>query len=243
MLLPALACLARRRSDIFLADGGSCPSFREALTGLPITVVPVDERGLVAQVRAALGAAAASGARRVLYTEPDKHEFFDRHLAAFLDTAGAAGEPVALAARSAAAFETFPPFQRFTESIFNRLCAEFIAGPTDFFVRSIPRRLKPGRDSDAGRRRARLGMAALCLRDRAPARARHRLDRRRLRVPAGSTSGSRAAPSLTTAAAERRRPRRRVRRATVNPDGDFDSTARYRRYRRRVRSLIKDAEP
>lgn len=132
VLLRALACLSRRRSDIFLADGGSCPSFREALTGLPITVVPVDERGLVAQVRAALGAAAASGARRVLYTEPDKHEFFDRHLAAFLDTAGAAGEPVALAARSAAAFETFPPFQRFTESIFNRLCAEFIAGPSDF---------------------------------------------------------------------------------------------------------------
>jgi hypothetical protein len=130
-LLGALTRLAHTHPRLFVADGGSSPAFLDALRRLPVTLVPTEGRGLVAQVRAAV-AAAASSATRVFYTEPDKHDFFDRHLDGFLAAACASDASIVLAARSAAAFATFPAFQRYTESTFNRLCGEFAAAQADY---------------------------------------------------------------------------------------------------------------
>jgi hypothetical protein len=131
-LVAALTQLAASAAaPVFVADGGSRASFVDRLRALPVHVVPVRGRGLVAQVRAALSAAAGAGAR-VLYTEPDKHDFFARHLGEFLAAAPSCNAAIVLGARSAPAFATFPAFQQLTESTFNQLCAEFVGVRTDY---------------------------------------------------------------------------------------------------------------
>ena len=132
-MLATIETLARGGRRVFVTDGGSRPSFVQALLRLPVKVVAPSARGLVRQVAASLRAAASAGAPFILYTEPDKREFFERALEPFLaqavdvDRAG-----VVLAARSRASFDTFPPFQRYTEDVFNQLCAEMIGEPGDY---------------------------------------------------------------------------------------------------------------
>jgi len=69
--------------------------------------------------------------QRVLYTEPDKLEFFNNHLRYFLEKS-AAQRGMILAARSPDAFATFPRCQQLTESIMNRLCANALNSSGDF---------------------------------------------------------------------------------------------------------------
>jgi hypothetical protein len=89
--------------------------------------------GLWPQVRCSLEAARKSGARLVLYTEPDKRAFFRDRLAGFIAEATDAAETgVVIAARSQAVLSTFPPFQQYTESVINRCCAEVIGQSFDY---------------------------------------------------------------------------------------------------------------
>jgi hypothetical protein len=116
---------------VFVADGGSARSFLDALARMPVTLVEPAQRGLVGQIAASLAAAARTGARHILYTEPDKALFFDAHLDAFL-AAAPRDAGIVLAVRSDEAFATFPRFQQQTERTFNDLCAEVVGERTDF---------------------------------------------------------------------------------------------------------------
>jgi len=132
-LLGALRSLARRTTAIFAADGGSPQPFLDALARIPVTLVPARARNLVGQVVASLHAAAATNAPFILYTEPDKQTFFDTHLDGFLAAAARYRDPgIVLAARSDAAFATFPAFQQRTERSFNELCGEIVGEQTDY---------------------------------------------------------------------------------------------------------------
>jgi len=132
-LLAALRALARQNRTIFAADGGSPRPFVDAVGAIPVTLVPPRGRNLVGQVAASLDAAAATGARFILYTEPDKQTFFETHLYGFLAAAPADREVgIVLAARSSAAFATFPAFQQRAERSFNELCGEVIGERTDY---------------------------------------------------------------------------------------------------------------
>ena len=132
-LLDALRSLARHHIAIFVADGGSPQPFVDALARIPVTLVPPRGRHLVGQVEASVHAAAATGAPFILYTEPDKQTFFDTHLDGFLAAAPRDRDVgIALAARSNAAFETFPAFQQRTERSFNELCGEIVGEQTDY---------------------------------------------------------------------------------------------------------------
>jgi hypothetical protein len=132
-LLGALRVLAHHNAAIFAADGGSPPAFLDAVGRIPVTLVPPRACNLVGQVAASLDAAAATGAPFILYTEPDKQTFFETHLERFLAAAAADREVgIVLAARSSAAFATFPPFQQRAERSFNELCGEVIGAQTDY---------------------------------------------------------------------------------------------------------------
>jgi hypothetical protein len=111
-----------------IADAGTNPGFTEFLHSCPGFVVTSGrERGLVAQVTASLNAASHFDTPFVLYTEPDKEAFFAGPLADFIARADAEADVgVVLAARSAAAFSTFPRMQRYTEGVINHLCGELI---------------------------------------------------------------------------------------------------------------------
>ena len=130
----ALEELSRSRLRVAVADGGSPEAFLDAINRLPGVEVRREVRGgLLAQVRASLEVALGWGVPRVLYTEPDKHEFFGRHLRAFLERAGQYRDAsLIVAARSAASFATYPPIQQRVETMVNDLCADVTGVPTDY---------------------------------------------------------------------------------------------------------------
>lgn len=134
VLLDALQRLALDRWRVVVADGGSREPFVQAIASLPaFAVVAPRAPGLVGQVKGSIAAACALDTPFILYSEPDKFEFFDEHVADFVAAApDAADVGVVLAARSPESFDTFPPLQRETEGTFNRLCAEIVGESTDY---------------------------------------------------------------------------------------------------------------
>ena len=129
--LPALAALG---APVYVTDGGSGAAFVDFLRALPnFHVCDPPRRGPWAQAAQSLRAARASGRGFVLYTEPDKTDFFRRVLPEFI-SAAPAGEDVGvvLASRSEMSFETFPEFQRRTEEAINLCCAEVVGARFDY---------------------------------------------------------------------------------------------------------------
>src|SRR3954447_14308127 len=123
LLRRSLRLLSDIGAPIAVADAGASAPFAEFLSALPnVTVAAPGAHGLVAQVQAAVAAAAAFARPLILYTEPDKELFFARHLRAFVEQgAGARDRGLVLAARSEAAAATFPPMQQYVESVVNHL--------------------------------------------------------------------------------------------------------------------------
>ncbi len=134
VLCGSLTALSETGLRVSVADAGTNASFTRFLRSLPGFVVTVPgERGLVAQVKASLDAAARFEMPFVLYTEPDKEVFFAGPLADFIGRAEAERDTgVVLAARSEASFNTFPPMQRYTEGVINHLCGELIGRVGDY---------------------------------------------------------------------------------------------------------------
>ena len=134
LLRRALTALAAHGWPTFVCDGGSGHQFVRFLRTLPlVTVVEPVEAGLVGQVRASLSAAAPASDAFVLYSEPDKLDFFERHLRGFARLAEACDDAgCLLASRSISAFRSFPPTQQSTEAAINRLCGEFLGVEGDY---------------------------------------------------------------------------------------------------------------
>ena len=137
LLRRSLQTLAGVGCPVAVADTGTNPGFGEFLDSLPgFSVTTPTERGLVAQVKASVALAATFATPFVLYSEPDKERFFDESLRDFVRRAGESGDGgelgVALAARSAGSFATYPPMQRYTEGVINDLCGAFVGRKGDY---------------------------------------------------------------------------------------------------------------
>ena len=134
LLERSLTRLSETGLSTVVADRGTNRAFVDRLRRLHnLRVIVPKEQDLVGQVQSAIEAAAILGTRFILYVEPDKEEFFSSGLADFIRRAPADdGTGVVLAARSPAAFATFPPMQHYTEGVFNHLCAEVTGTPGDY---------------------------------------------------------------------------------------------------------------
>lgn len=132
LLRSALSRLALMRIPVFVTDGGSGESFIEFLHSLPnFTVVQPLGKGLWNQVNSSLNATLSHTATHVLYTEPDKLDFFTNRLEHFIEAADEA-MGIVLASRTEEAFASFPAFQQTTETSINFCCAEVIHQSFDF---------------------------------------------------------------------------------------------------------------
>jgi hypothetical protein len=135
LLRESLPLLAGLGVPVFIADGGSGEQLLNFIRGLPnFKVVETGRPGVWHQARTSIEAASeASGAGFILYTESDKRDFFREGLREFVAEAPA-GEDVGvvLASRSPESFQTFPEFQRHTETAINRCCAEVLGLEADF---------------------------------------------------------------------------------------------------------------
>jgi hypothetical protein len=145
LLLRSLSTATTLGLPIVIADRNGPPEFVERLSRLSQTaVVPPRGEGLVLQITAAFDAAAACAPETLFYSEPDKEMFFAGAAARLLERARHVGGPaLVLAARSEASFATFPPMQRYTESIVNHLCGDLlgVGGDYSYGPFLMPRRL------------------------------------------------------------------------------------------------------
>lgn len=135
LLRESLPLLAALGAHVFVTDGGSGGAFLDFLRALPrFRVLEAGAPGVWPQARSSLGAATdETHARFILYTEPDKRDFFRDNLRAFISEAPAETDVgVVLASRSAESFQTFPAFQQHTETTINRCCAEVLGVEADF---------------------------------------------------------------------------------------------------------------
>jgi hypothetical protein len=126
LLLDSLSALSNAHLAVYAADGGSRREFVDRLAQLPGFEVTTAAGGLVAQVKTALAKAAAAGAEFVLYTEPDKRDFFQAGLPLLLERARRQPETsLVVAARDGISLRTFPDGQRRMEMLFNDLASGF----------------------------------------------------------------------------------------------------------------------
>jgi len=134
-LFRSLSLLAKKTAHLIIADGGSSPGFIEEIRSLENTQVslplPRQERGLVSQIKVAFNAIPKSYRGSVLYTEPDKEDFIREHFDNFATQADGV-EGLVLAARTPAAFATFPDGKRTTEGLMNTLCSNRFGVGGDF---------------------------------------------------------------------------------------------------------------
>ncbi|HEX8150377.1 MAG TPA: hypothetical protein VF591_24550 [Pyrinomonadaceae bacterium] len=134
LLRESLTRLAELNLPTFVTDGGSGRPLLDFLHSVPhFRVFEAGAPGVWPQARSSIEAAADStGAGFILYTEPDKRDFFRDNLRGFISHAPADDVGVVLASRSAESFDTFPEFQRHTETAINRCCAEVLGVEADF---------------------------------------------------------------------------------------------------------------
>ncbi|MFL6257496.1 MAG: hypothetical protein ACJ74T_21020 [Pyrinomonadaceae bacterium] len=133
LLRESLCVLADLGAPVFVTDGGSGRSLLDFLRDIPhFRVLEAGVPGVWRQARTSIEAA-AEAATFILYTEPDKRDFFRDGLREFISEAPADEDVgVVLASRSAESFATFPEFQRHTETAINRCCAELLDVEADF---------------------------------------------------------------------------------------------------------------
>jgi hypothetical protein len=133
LLKKSLQKLAELAIPVFVTDGGSSEAFQIFLKEFPhFTVLKPDERGLWAQAKKSLSEARRSKSRFIYYTEPDKSNFFDQLPDVLEQITVDEQSGIVVAARSEAGFNTFPTFQRMTETTINNCCAELIGKSFDF---------------------------------------------------------------------------------------------------------------
>jgi hypothetical protein len=132
LLGESLTALSRIGIPVFVTDGGSTSSHQDLVRNLP-NVSFFQTKGLWAQAKKSITEAHRSGAKTILYTEPDKLLFFQHHLPQLIENSPWDEKSgVVLATRSAKAFASFPAFQQMTETTINRCCAEVTGLATDY---------------------------------------------------------------------------------------------------------------
>lgn len=130
----SLSTLVATGIPVAASDGGSANRFVDWLRRLPNLTLAKRGDSLVRQVRASVAEAHKTGRPFILYTEPDKRDFFAGGLAEFVERASIAGSiGIQLAARSTSALTTFPRFQRLAEASASDLCRRTIGADTDYF--------------------------------------------------------------------------------------------------------------
>jgi hypothetical protein len=134
LLRRSLTRLSDNGLPVAIADSGTNEAFGAFLRSLPgVRVTEPSAPGLVAQVQASVALAVSFETAYTLYLEPDKELFIDQFMSTFIRRAPAdEGVGVVLASRSPIGFETFPPMQRYTEGVINRLCEERLGPRGDY---------------------------------------------------------------------------------------------------------------
>ncbi|HEX8547193.1 MAG TPA: hypothetical protein VF691_09545 [Cytophagaceae bacterium] len=133
LLRKSLKSLSNLNIPIFLTDGGSNEHFLEYVKNLPNITLLKPKQGLWNQTLSSLTAAFESNSKFILYTEPDKSDFFEQSVPTLIaELLIEEKTGIVMAARSKKGFGSFPAFQQMTETTINNCCKELIELETDY---------------------------------------------------------------------------------------------------------------
>ena len=155
-LRASLTALSALGLPVFVADGGSPDTFLCEISQLPHVSLRTGAKGLVGQVKHAMHAAAESGAELLVYTEPDKKEFFTSGISSLIEQAAGDGASMVFASRNPEAMATFPDGQRKIEQSFSDMAADFLGFQADLLYgplilrRAFASRMLPEIPDDVG---------------------------------------------------------------------------------------------
>jgi len=125
--IASLKTLGALGLPIFASDAGSIQAYHAALGALGNFHRQPDAANLIQQMKSGFRGAAAAGHRYVLYSEPDKRDFFSNGARRFVADAESEYAPVWIAARDEASFSTFPAGQQATERAMNQVASALLA--------------------------------------------------------------------------------------------------------------------
>ncbi len=134
LLHESLSALSKLNIPVFITDGGSNHQFIDYIKSFPhFTLLEPESKGVWPQVQTSLRAAYNSGADFVIYSEPDKMDFFKQGLTDMLHQISADEQSgVVIAVRSLPGFISYPKFQQMTETTINNCCAEVTGNNIDY---------------------------------------------------------------------------------------------------------------
>ena len=130
VLETSLRFLADSGLPVYITDGGSSARFIQFLQSFSNFTV-LHAKGLWPQAKTSITSASRS-TEIVLYTEPDKQDFFSTYLLKMLQQKWDESTGVILASRSSKGYSTFPVFQQLTENTINQCCKEIIGKNIDY---------------------------------------------------------------------------------------------------------------
>jgi len=128
LLLQSIKVLSQLELPIFIADRTENRRFKRKLRSIHRTTV-FDSTDLVSQARDAIYRA-ASAADVVVYTEPDKIQFFKRTLPRLLSSFE--NGTILIPSRSRKSFRTYSRMQQRIEKAINDLCSIFLGARGDY---------------------------------------------------------------------------------------------------------------
>lgn len=126
----ALDILSKLPYPVYISDGGSSERFVQSLTKMGHKVKKVSG-GLTYQHKDSILRASYS-AETVLYTEPDKYDWFCKGLEETIKLYESGEQGFAAVGRTADKFETFPMYQQRWEREMNKIIAKEIGIEGDF---------------------------------------------------------------------------------------------------------------
>jgi hypothetical protein len=133
LLKRSLLELATLDRPVYITDAGSPRSFIDFLHSIPQFHLGPAVKGVWPQVQRSLQKAVEAGHEHILYTEPDKLQFFSYLQLLFTGkTFAESPSPLIIFSRSAKAFSSFPSFQQMTETAINNCSAEVMGQEGDY---------------------------------------------------------------------------------------------------------------
>jgi len=127
----AIEQLSQLGMPIFAADAGSIAAFTDRVRRVSQLEFWEEGTTLVRQIKACFRRVLRTDHRVVLYTEPDKTEFFESGARFFLEETRGCRAAACIAARDRESFATFPPVQRSAERAFNDVANNALGIATD----------------------------------------------------------------------------------------------------------------
>lgn len=133
LLRRSLHQLSLLQIPVYITDGGSNLAFVNYIKSLDhFTVLAPEQPGLWAQVQASINAAKQATPKFILYTEPDKLDFFKQLSGWLYQIDKTKDTGIMLAARTTEGFSSFPEFQQMTETTINNCCANVTSKNLDY---------------------------------------------------------------------------------------------------------------